>query len=189
MIARELPPPRMSLEEFRAWDSGDPFKYELYDGIPVLKHREPQALGYATREHNGLVARFADAVRAVVKPPCLALPELLVPNVEATSYFLPDFVVTCDPRDVAGSGTDLVSYPTLLVDVLSTGSFKDDVNGKRVAYLRLGAHVLTIDSRWRELRYWSSLDGAERHAERGTFEIPCLGFSLDIDALYDGILP
>jgi Uma2 family endonuclease len=108
-------PPRMTLDEFRSWDSGDQSgaSWELVDG-------EAMAMAPASERHAAIVAEVAwfinDHLRRNGGPCRLLVEPGVVPNVRANSNFrIPDLGVSCTPP----SDDIIVREPVLLIEILS----------------------------------------------------------------------
>ena len=106
---------RMTLNEFLAWDPGDPSGrvWQLIDGEPV-------AMAPGSHTHGaiqGETARVFGNHLAEQRSPCHVVTEPgIVPRVRANrNYRVPDLGVTCAPA----SHDLMVSDPILLIEILS----------------------------------------------------------------------
>jgi Uma2 family endonuclease len=87
----------------------------------------------------------------------------------ADCYYYPDVVVTCDPRDLAGT-EDFIHYPKLVIEVLSKSTAKFDQGEKFIDYQTcptLEEYVLVSQTK-RSLEVRSRIDGVWQTA---TYEI------------------
>lgn len=186
----------MTIDEFVAWDPRDGLKYELIDGFPVLKHRDPHALGFATTEHQLLVGAVFAILYERAPKHCRVLTDMLVRAPRAKGYFLPDVAVTCDRRDLAVRGMGIYEHPALVVEVLSASTAPYDLTDKLDAYVALGAEYLVVDSLRRHVRVARPMDddrdgpGSFAHAATsGIVRLRSFDLAIDVDALYEGVLP
>lgn len=116
MVAlRKHAPPRMSLNEFLAWDPGDRSgrAWQLIDGEPV-------AMAPGSETHAAIqseIARLLGNHLLEQRSPCRVLTEPgIVPRVRANRNFrVPDLGVTCAPP----SQGLMMPEPVLLIEILS----------------------------------------------------------------------
>jgi len=143
MLAPWLMPRRMTLAEFLAWNDGTDTRYELYDGQPV-------AMSPTRWAHGEVVARLARTIGNRLtehRPDCSVL---IGPGVQsrrrANSYFAPDLLVTCEPRNAE---SPLIEAPILLVEVLSDSTESNDRIFKLQEYQLLPSlrEIVLIDPR------------------------------------------
>jgi Uma2 family endonuclease len=112
--AWKMPPSRMSVAEFLAWDPGDGQAWQLVDG-------EPQAMAPANHTHGAIqseLARLFGNHFVDRSMPChvVAAPGI-VPRVQARSNVrIPDLAVTCSGYDVE---EPTLPAPVLVVEILS----------------------------------------------------------------------
>jgi Uma2 family endonuclease len=129
-----LAKPRMSAEEFLAWDADQTLKHEFLQGEVYL-----MAGG---EDRNATVAgNLYIALRAHLRStPCRAYGSDVKLRVEATdAYFYPDVMVTCSTADL----TDrlIKREPMLVVEVLSPSTAGYDRGRKFAAYRGLPSLV------------------------------------------------
>jgi Uma2 family endonuclease len=132
--------PRMSAEEFLAWDAGRTLKHEFLQGEVYL-----MAGG---EDRNATVAgNLYIALRAHLRgTPCRAYGSDVKLRVEtADAYFYPDVMVTCSVTDLADRL--IKREPVLVVEVLSPSTAGYDRGSKFAAYRQLDSLVeyLLID--------------------------------------------
>jgi Uma2 family endonuclease len=89
------------------------------------------------QSHNLAVGNFSNALRRELKgSPCRVFIESVKTRIEAADcFFYPDVVVTCDARDRLTPR--YVSYPLLVVEVLSDSTAAFDRGAKFAAYRKL----------------------------------------------------
>ena len=103
--------PRLSLDEFIAWENDQPGKHEFVRG-------EVFAMVGARRVHKLVMGNaFASLKRALKGMPCQAFLESAKLPTAAGDIFYPDVFVTCDAQDLRTE--QILRAPTVIVEVLS----------------------------------------------------------------------
>ncbi len=128
MIAIKENVPKMTPEEYFAWEEQQLEKHELIDG-----HIYPMgvyAMGGGSVNHSRIAVRlttlFANHLETSA---CETGNSDLRVNVAGTdNYTYPDVSVTCDDRDK--TTTQYITYPCLIVEVLSPSTEAYDRGGK-----------------------------------------------------------
>lgn len=116
-------------EEYFAWEEQQLERHELIDG-------RVYAMTGGTRNHSDIAGNFL----AIIKPHlrgsgCKTYnPDCRVNILNTTNYIYPDLSVTCDPRDT--SSAEYISYPCLIVEVLSKSTEAYDRGKKFEKYRR-----------------------------------------------------
>jgi Uma2 family endonuclease len=115
---RKHAPPRMTLDEFLSWDSGDRSgrSWQLIDG-------EPMAMAPGSDAHASLQAEIAAVLRNHLLEqgsPCRVATEPgIVPHVRANrNYRVPDIGLTCSGPTLG----QMMPEPILLIELLSPGN-------------------------------------------------------------------
>ena len=115
---------------YLAWEGTQPERNEYIAG-------EVFAMVGETQTHNLAAGNLAILLRSQLKgSPCRVFIESVKTRIEAADCFsYPDVVVTCDPRD--RQTPVYVSYPLLVVEVLSDSTVAFDRGAKFAAYRKL----------------------------------------------------
>lgn len=127
------PQRRVSLEDYLEIEASSQEKHELH-------HGQVYAMGGASARHNLIVANLVAELRARLREgPCLVFPSDLRVEVEAGAHYVyPDATVVCDdPRfseAARGPRQDILTNPTLIVEVLSDSTEAYDRGAKFAAY-------------------------------------------------------
>jgi len=124
--------PRLSAEDFLAWDAHETVKHEFVQG-------EVFAMAGAEERHVTVALNVAMALRAHLRgTPCRTYIADMKLRVEAAdAYFYPDVMVCCESTDAADP---LVKRaPVLVVEVLSPSTAAFDRGDKFAAYRTLPA--------------------------------------------------
>lgn len=129
--------PKMTVQEYLAWETTQEFRYEFIDG-------EILAMSGASIPHNQLALNLYSTLRAHLHKNCRAfVSDVKVCAIEINAFFYPDLVVTCDWNDL--SAKDAIRNPTLIVEVLSPSTSSYDRSQKFKLYqmiLSLQEYVL-----------------------------------------------
>ncbi|MEM8505565.1 MAG: Uma2 family endonuclease [Cyanobacteria bacterium P01_D01_bin.1] len=123
MVAAKERIPRMTPEEYFAWEEKQLEKHEYIDG-------EVYAMSGGSVNHSRISVRFitlfANHLEGSTCEPGNS--DLRVNIAGTTNYTYPDVSVTCDERDQ--TTTQYITYPCLIVEVLSDSTAAYDRGGK-----------------------------------------------------------
>jgi Uma2 family endonuclease len=115
VVLQQFVPARMTVDEFLAWDSGDPSGavWQLVDGEPIAMVPGSENHGALQGEIGRVIANHLRAHR----PSCrLIVTPGVVPRIHANRNFrIPDLGVTCSPP----SAELMLANPVLLIEILS----------------------------------------------------------------------
>lgn len=182
-------------EEYFAWEEQQLERHELMDG-------RVYAMSGGTRNHSDIAGNFL----AIIKPHlrgsgCKTYNSDCRVNILNTpNYTYPDLSVTCDPRD--NSSTQYITYPCLIVEVLSDSTEAYD-RGKKfekyrrnpnlVDYVLVSSDEIAIDiyhkndaGDWLILSYRFPTGDAARSGD--LVELKSIGLSLQIEQFYEEIV-
>jgi Uma2 family endonuclease len=182
-------------EEYFAWEEQQLHRHELIDG-------RVYAMSGGTRNHSDIAGNFL----AIIKPHlrgsgCKTYNSDCRVNILNTcNYTYPDLSVTCDSRD--NSSTQYITYPCLIVEVLSDSTEAYD-RGKKfekyrrnpilVDYVLASSDEMAIDiyhkndaGDWLILNYRFPTGDAARTGDR--VELKSIGLSLPIEQFYEEIV-
>jgi Uma2 family endonuclease len=112
MVAIQERFPRFTPEEYLAWEEQQDLKYEYVGG-------EVRAMTGGTINHGRIAVSFMGLLIPHLQGgSCLVLnSDVKVSIKQCSDYVYPDISVTCDERD--RTATNFISYPCLIVEVLS----------------------------------------------------------------------
>ncbi len=179
-------PENISVEDYLEQEERTEVRHEYLGGVLY-------AMAGGSQEHNLISLNLAAAFRAHLRgKPCrVFVVDLKVRQRIAGEdiFYYPDVVVTCDPRD---TDRNFVSFPVLLIEVLSEGTERTDRREKFLSYIRvetLKEYVLVAQDKmevtlFRRANQWEPevLTKPEQNAGFGS-----LGLSLPLTAIYEGI--
>jgi Uma2 family endonuclease len=133
--------PRFDLESYLAWEAEQPEKHEYHQG-------EVFAMVGARLPHQAVWGSIFAALRERLRGgPCRVFPDGTKLRLDADDAVLyPDVMVTCDPRD-RGAEDRFLSWPCLVVEVLSDSTAAYDLGPKFALYRRLATlrEYLVVD--------------------------------------------
>ena len=191
MMALVQPVPRMTVEEFFAWDGGGHVgKLELVDGTV-------RAQTYASGAHGTIQSALATAIRNHLRanrPGCRVGSEVgVIPRFDAArNVRKPDLTVTCTAHT---PGERAFPNPVLIVEVLSPSNAEETWESIRAcATIPSIAEILVVESesiqaqivRKDEKGAWP--EPGESVAAGGTIRLMTLGLEIAMDEVYDGLI-
>lgn len=172
---------------YLAWEEAQPERNEYIAG-------EVFAMVGVRQSHNVATLNIATMLRQALKgSPCRVFIESVKTRIEAADcFFYPDVVVTCDARDRQTPA--YVSYPLLLVEVLSDSTAAFDRGVKFAAYRKLESllEYVLIDVALQRIEVFRR--NPESHwvlYEYGlgdSLELASLSLNLDVGELLDDTL-
>jgi len=115
--------PQLTPEEYFAWEEKQIEKHEYING-------EVYAMGGGSKNHSLIAVRLTTLfVNHLEGSNCeTGNSDLRINIAETNNYTYPDISVTCDERD--RSTTQFITYPCLIVEVLSKSTEAYDRGGK-----------------------------------------------------------
>lgn len=173
----------MSPQEYLEWEPMQQLRHEYIEG-------EVFALTGETKPHNRIALNLVTTLDShLVQSGCeVYISDVKVQVVTANSYYYPDVVVTCDPRD--RESNSIVQHPCLIVEVLSPTTEAYDRGGKFARYRQLETlqEYVLIDSeqigvdcfRRNEQGLWVLYP----YTTEDTITLASVGLSLPVTALY-----
>jgi Uma2 family endonuclease len=178
--------PQITPEEYFAWEEKQLEKHELING-------QVYAMSGGSVNHSRIAIRFATMVDTHLDPSsCITGNSDLRINIVGTNnYTYPDVSVTCDDRDK--TTTKYITYPCLIVEVLSPSTELYDRSGKFRLY-RKNPHLqdyLLVSSTSIEMDLYHKNDAGEwlliNYQEGDTVELKSINLSFPIEQVYRGL--
>ncbi len=187
MVALQEHFPRFTPAEYLAWEEQQEFRHEYVDG-------EVYAMTGGTLNHSEIAGNFTSILKNHLQGSgCRVLnSDAKVQILESNSYLYPDVSVTCDERD--RRATKFISYPCLIVEVLSPTTEAYDRGDKFALYRRsttlqdyvlVGTQAMRVDlyqrnerGRWEILSY----DAGD------VIELPSVNLSVPVAQIYEDII-
>lgn len=123
MIAAKDNSPQLTPEEYFAWEEKQLEKHEYIDG-------EVYAMSGGNKNHSLISVRFITLFANHLDGSSCETgnSDLRVNIADTTDYTYPDISVTCDERDK--TTTQYITYPCLIVEILSSSTEAYDRGGK-----------------------------------------------------------
>ena len=176
--------PRMTPDEFLAYERGAADKHEFSDG-QIL------AMAGGSPNHSLVQANLIGEVRSALKGrPCRVYSnDLKVRAGRADAFFYPDVTVVCGENEYHDSFKDVVVNPKAIFEVLSPATEAFDRGEKFEAYNRLDSlktFVLASQEK-RLVEVYSRLEGDDwklSFFREGNVQLPDLEISLPIEEIY-----
>lgn len=173
----------LTLDEYFALEDASSVRHEYVAGAIY-------AMSGETRRHNRIALNVAARLLATARGgPCRVSMEGVKLRIGNVVYY-PDVMVACRPEP---ADSRLEDAPCLVVEVLSPSTRTTDQREKAVAYRTiptLGAYLVVDHDRRAVERHWRGEGGEWRRdtiVEPGDVLLPCLGLTLTLDEIYEGI--
>jgi Uma2 family endonuclease len=184
-MARVAVRSQLSAEEYLAWEVAQTEKHEYWRG-------EVFAMSGGKLRHNALGANAIAALRAVLRARgCVVLSSDQRIGIGGDRYVYPDVTVVCGALQV--ERYDVLTAPTILVEVLSRSTEAYDRGAKWEAYRSLPSltdYVLLAQDRAIVEQFRREPGATWTFHAHGAGEHVTLanGATLAVDDLYDGVL-
>jgi Uma2 family endonuclease len=187
MVALKEHFPHFTPTEYLEWEEQQEFRHEYVDG-------EVYTMTGGTLNHSAIAGNFHNILKNHLRGSgCKVFnSDAKVQVLESNSYLYPDISVTCDDRD--RRATKFISYPCLIVEVLSPTTEAYDRGDKFALYRRsttlqdyvlVSTNMMRVDlyqrnerGRWEILSY----DAAD------TIELPSVNLSVLVEQIYEDII-
>jgi len=177
----------LTVEEFLAWESGDDYRYELWDGRVVMM--APPSPSHAALIGE-LVGRLFNAIRS--RPECRVLDGAGLRSLaRARSFYIPDILVTCTRSDIEDGE---VRNPILVIEVLSPSTERGDRRRKLVEYRAVPSvrEIVLIDCRQLFAEIHRRDEGGRWFVDvlgepEARLRLESAGLDVSLDELYRGL--
>lgn len=187
MVALQEHFPRLTPIEYLEWEEQQEFRHEYVDG-------EVYAMTGGTLNHSAIAGNFYNILKNHLRGSgCKVFnSDAKVQILESNSYFYPDVSVTCDDRD--RRATKFISYPCLIVEVLSPSTEAYDRGDKFALYRRstsLQDYVLVSTNAMRVDLYQRNERGRWEilSSDAGdTIELSSVNLSVPVAQIYEDIV-
>jgi len=178
--------PQITPEEYFAWEAKQLEKHELING-------QVYAMSGGSVNHSRIAIRFATMVDTHLDTSsCITGNSDLRINIVGTNnYTYPDVSVTCDDRDK--TTTQYITYPCLIVEVLSPSTELYDRSGKFRLYRKNPnlQDYLLVSSTSIEMDLYHKNEAGEwliiNYQEGDTVELKSINLSFPIEQVYRGL--
>lgn len=191
MIAAKDKPTNLTPEEYFAWEEQQLEKHELINGqvYPMGIY----AMTDGSKNHSLLAARLITFFSNHLEGSgCeTATSDLRINIVGTNNYTYPDVSVTCDDRDK--TTTQYITYPCLIVEVLSASTEAYDRGGKFRMYRQNPALIdyLLVSSTSIEIDLYHKNDAGDwliiNYKPGDTIELKSINLNFPIEQVYRGL--
>ena len=186
MIAIKENFPQITPEEYFAWEEKQLEKHELING-------QVYAMSGGSVNHSRIAIRFATMLDTHLDASsCITGNSDLRINIVGTNnYIYPDVSVTYDDRDK--TTTQYITYPSLIVEVLSPSTESYDRSGKFRLYRKNPnlQDYLLVSSTSIEMDLYHKNDAGDwliiNYQEGDTEELKSINLSFPIEQVYRGL--
>ena len=187
MIALKHNSPYFTPEEYFAWEEQQPEKYEYMDG-------EVYAMSGGSVNHGRIAIRLTGLFdNHLANTTCITgNSDIKLNIVEANNYTYPDASVTCDDRDKTTS--QYITYPCLIVEVLSSSTESYDRGGKFRLYRKNPSlqDYLLVSSTSIEMDLYHKNNADEwiivNYKEGDIVELKSINLSFSIEQIYRNLI-
>jgi Uma2 family endonuclease len=178
--------PKLSPEEYLQWEERQREKHEYLDG-------QIYAMGGGSKNHSVISVRLSTLFcNHLDGGDCeTGNSDLKIQIVNTQNYTYPDVSVTCDPRDQ--QSTQFITYPCLVVEVLSPSTEAYDRGGKFRIYARnpMLQDYLLVSSTNVEIDLYHKNDDGDwlilNYQAGDRVELKSIGLSFPVNVLYRGL--
>lgn len=187
MIANPNNFPQLSPTEYFAWEEQQLEKYEYING-------EVYAMSGGSKNYSLISVRFITLFSNHLETSNCEIgnSDLRVNITGTNNYTYPDVSVTCDNRDK--TTTQYITYPCLIVEVLSAGTEAYDRGGKFRMYRNnpILQDYLLVSSTSIEIDLYHHKENGEwiiiNYKEGDTIELKSINLSFAIEQVYRGLV-
>ncbi len=187
MIAARENFPQLTPKEYFAWEEKQLHKHEYLDG-------QVYAMSGGSINHGRIAIRFASMFDShLVSSSCIVgNSDVKVKIVRTENYTYPDISVTCDDRDK--NSTQYITYPSLIVEVLSPSTEAYDRGGKFRLYANnpVLQDYLLVSSTSIEIDLYHKKDNGEwiiiNYKEGDMIELKSINLTFAIAQIYRGLI-
>ncbi|MBE9196205.1 Uma2 family endonuclease [Synechocystis sp. LEGE 06083] len=184
--SESAPFPKLSPEEYLAWEERQLEKHEYFDG-------DIYAMGGGSKNHSVISVRLSTLFcNHLDDGDCeIGNSDLKIQIVNTQNYTYPDVSVTCDPRD--RKSTQFITYPCLIVEVLSPSTEAYERGGKFRLYARnpILQDYLLVSSTSVEIDLYHKNDDGDwlilNYQAGDRVELKSIGLTFPVNVLYRGL--
>lgn len=176
----------MTPDEFLAWERAAPHRHHYVRG-------EVFAMSGGSARHSYLGAQMIGLLReGVLGGPCNAHTADLRLGLANDHFVYADAVVVCRPMEFRPGTTDVVTNPSVVIEVLSKSTEAYDRGDKLAGYLALTSvrHIALVSQRERRIETYTRQDDGsfrfEVHQAGGTLHLDGINATINVDDVYAG---
>ena len=186
MIAAKENFPQLTPQEYFAWEEKQLHKHEYIEG-------QVYAMSGGSVNHGRIAIRFTSMFDSHLEGSSCIVgnSDIKVKMVRSENYTYPDVSVTCDDRDK--NTTQYITYPSLIVEVLSPSTEAYDRGGKFRLYSQnpILQDYLLVSSTNIEIDLYHKKDNGEwriiNYKEGDMIELKSINLTFAIAQIYRGL--
>lgn len=173
----------VSVEEYLRLEQSSDVRHEYVDGQLLAMAGESQ-------EHEDIVLNIVEALRPIARAKgCRLYTKNIKLHVTKKRYRYPDVMILCTSKTEDGIETE----PCFVLEVLSDSTAQTDLSDKLKEYTAMPSverYIIASQTTRYVIVYQKSDDGwkVKTLETSGEIDIPCIGASLSLEQLYEGIL-
>lgn len=184
-----LPKPRISEQEYIAFERASAIKHEYFDG-------RIYAMTGASAVHNLIAGNTLAALHGQLRgKPCQIFPSDMRVKVQQTGlYTYPDLVVVCGDLQFTDDALDTLLNPTVLIEILSPSTERYDRGLKFQHYRTIATlqhYILIAQDQYHIEHYLRQFDGqwlfAEATGVAAQVVIPAIDCALSLNDVYERV--
>ncbi|NUN66018.1 Uma2 family endonuclease [Pseudanabaena biceps] len=187
MIAARENFPQLTPQEYFAWEEKQIYKHEYIEG-------QVYAMSGGSVNHARIAIRFITMFDAHLGAGncIIGNSDLRIKMIKSENYTYPDVSITCDDRDKAT--TQYITYPSLIVEVLSPSTEAYDRGGKFRLYANnpVLQDYLLVSSTSIEIDLYHKKDNGEwiiiNYQEGDMIELKSINLTFAIAQIYRGLV-
>ena len=187
MVAAKDKSPQLTPEEYFAWEEQQLEKHEYIGG-------QVYAMTGGSKNHSLIAVRLITAFANHLEGSGCETgnSDLRINIAETNDYTYPDISVTCDERD--RSTTQYITYPCLIVEVLSKSTEAYDRGGKFRMYRNnpVLQDYLLVSSTSLEIDVYQKQETGEwvilNYKKGDVIELKSIGLSFSVEQVYRGLV-
>jgi Uma2 family endonuclease len=180
-------PLKWTVESYLDFEANSETRHEFINSEVI-------AMAGASRNHNLIVSRTSARLELQLeKRPCEVYSNDMRVRLYPT-YAYPDIIVVCGEPEIVNERVDTLLNPTVIVEVLSPATEKNDYGYKSWGYRSmpsLQAYLLIAQDEMRIIHYQRDSDGGWRVFDitdpDAVINLPSIGCKLDVADLYEKV--
>jgi Uma2 family endonuclease len=181
------PVPFVSPDDYLRAERAAPFKSEYYAG-------QIWAMSGVSREHDAIAFNLTALLHAALRgTPCRGFTSDMRVAVADTLYTYPDLTIACGEAHFADAHLDMLTNPTVLIEILSPSTANYDRTTKFGLYRRLPTlreYILVYQDALRVERFerfddiWAT---HEYNGEAAVLELSSVGIAIPLAEIYENV--
>ena len=179
----------LSAEEYLAFDAENQDRYEFENGYVW-------SMAGTSTNHNmivqNLILSFRNSIKKKGRDCKIFTENIRLEVLPKHIYYYPDLIFTCNPTDLQDK--IMMRSPSLIVEVLSNGSFFADLSNKTDNYLKMSSllYYIVISQEECRARVWEKVEGYWRYFSfvelNEVVYLPQIDMELPLSEVYENMV-